>query len=342
MTQTVGICVPTVREQSAREFLAAWTPHWRADASSVSVRVFLHEDRPARTFQPSAGGLRLEHTAHSDIDRELGEYAWIIPRGSGACRSFPMYLAWKAGCEYIVTLDDDCHPDSGNGERFLDEHLVGFQRDRWFRTIAGDEPRGIPYGRLGSIPVRINHGLWSDVPDLDGPTTLVRLRDAKPVTLRSGHDVIPPGLAFPLCAMNVCYHRSIIPAAYNLLMGLEAVGLDRFDDIWSGLLLKRVLDYMGWYATTGEPYVRHIKRSNSFTNLRKEALGIHIHEYLWDYILDAPLDPGLTVTGVFKALAERLREFPQRVPAAPCSSEYFAQLATAMTVWAGLFESAPA
>ena len=99
---------------------------------------------------------------------------------------------------------------------------------------------------------------------------------------------------------------------------------------------------MGWYATTGEPYVRHLKRSDYFSNLRKEALGIHIHEYLWDYILDAPLDAGLTVTGVFKALADRVREFPQRVPAAPCSSEYFARLAQAMKVWAGLFESTQA
>jgi hypothetical protein len=137
--------------------------------------------------------------------------------------------------------------------------------------------------------------------------------------------------------MNVCYHRSVIPAAYNLLMGLEVTGLDRFDDIWSGLLLKRVLDYKGWYATTGEPFVRHIKRSDYFTNLRKEALGIHIHEHLWDYLLDAPLEPGLTVASAFVALAEHVHRFPERFPDVPCPDGYFARMADAMVTWTELF-----
>jgi hypothetical protein len=137
--------------------------------------------------------------------------------------------------------------------------------------------------------------------------------------------------------MNVCYHRRIIPAAYNLLMGLESVGLDRFDDIWSGLLLKRVLDYKGWYATTGEPYVRHLKRSNRFTNLRREALGLEIHEQLWDYILDAPLPSNLSVTDAFKTLAEHVRAFPER-RLVPASNGYFGKLGDAMITWAQLFD----
>jgi len=338
---TIAICVPTVREEAIRDFLDAWSPYWQTcAASSVLVQLFVHEDCPRKTLDPGKRPhLRLTHTAHDDIERELGCREWIIPRASGACRSFPMYLAWKAGCDYIITLDDDCYPQPGEGERFLPGHLESFKRDRWFRTIAGDDPRGVPYERLGELTVRVNHGLWSDVPDLDGPTSLVRMRETRAVVLRSGHEVVPPGMAFPLCAMNVCYHRSILPAAYNLLMGLESVGLDRFDDIWSGILVKRVLDYMGWYATTGEPFVRHLKKSNAFTNLRKEALGIHIHEHLWDYILDAPLEPGLTVTGAFKALARRLHDFPKTLPALPCPTGYFARLSEAMVAWAELFDT---
>lgn len=337
---TIAVCVPTVRQEAIRDFLDAWSPHWHnGDGSSVRVHLFVHEDSARKTFDLAPRPrLTVFHTAHDDIERELGSSQWIIPRASGACRSFPMYMAWKAGCEYIITLDDDCHPQPGEGARFLPGHLASFKIDRWFRTIAGDDPRGIPYERLGQLPVRINHGLWSEVPDLDGPTSLVRMREPRHVALRSGHEVVPPGMAFPLCAMNVCYHRSIVPAAYNLLMGLESVGLDRFDDIWSGIFLKRILDYMGWYATTGEPFVRHMKRSNAFTNLRKEALGIQIHEQIWDYILDAPLEPGLTVTGAFKALARRLHDFPQVFSALPCPTGYFPRLAEAMIAWADLFE----
>jgi hypothetical protein len=334
---TIAVCVPTVRGEAISDFVSAWSRLWDSDDRGP-VQLFVHEDRPQKTVGSDVLPPQCRHTSQEDIDRVLGASAWIIPRASGACRSFPMYLAWRAGCEYIITLDDDCYPDSDGDGHFIDRHLEAFARDRWFRTILGDEARGIPYERLGRLAVRLNHGLWSEVPDLDGPTALVRMREPKTTTLPRGHDVVPPGMAFPLCAMNVCYHRSIVPAAYNLLMGLETVGLDRFDDIWSGLILKRVLDYMGWYATTGEPFVRHIKRSNPFTNLRREALGIEIHEHLWEHLLDAPLPPGLGVIGAFKALANRLAGFPERHPTVPCPVGYFPRLGDAMAAWIALFD----
>jgi Reversibly glycosylated polypeptide len=121
-------------------------------------------------------------------------------------------------------------------------------------------------------------------------------------------------------------------------MGFESNGLDRFDDIWSGLILKRVIDYMGWYVTTGEPFVKHQRQSNPFLNLRREALGIQIHERLWDYILDTPLEPGLGVTGAFLGIAERLRRFPELSSDVPCPPGYFQRVADAMHVWSELFE----
>jgi hypothetical protein len=335
---SVAICVPTSRADAIQAFIGAWRPLWETDDGGSAVNLFVHEDRPQKTIDPAMLPARTRHTSNEDIGPVLGASGWIIPSGSGACRSFPMYLAWSAGCEYIITLDDDCYPHDGDAGSFVQRHLRAFTRDRWFRTIAGDEPRGIPYERLGRLAVRLNHGLWADVPDLDGPTSLVRIREPRTAVLPQGHDVVPPGMAFPLCAMNVCYHRSLIPAAYNLLMGLESVGLDRFDDIWSGVLLKRILDYMGWYAVSGEPFVRHVKRSNPFANLRREALGIEIHEHLWEYILDTPLDPGLTVAGAFKALARRVAAFPECHPALPCPPGYFPRLGDAMVTWAELFE----
>ena len=315
--------------------MVAFLEAWRAHFDREDVRLFVHEDRPSKSFR--LDGRRLRHTAQEDIDGELGEAGWIIPRGSGACRSFPMYLAWKEGCDYVITLDDDCYPEA-DGDGFIDRHLESFRRDRWFRTIAGDAPRGVPYERLGVLPVALNHGLWSDVPDLDGPTSLVRLREPRASLLPRAHEVVPPGMAFPLCAMNVCYRRDVIPIAYNLLMGLESNGLDRFDDIWSGLILKRVIDYMGWYVTSGEPVVRHQRQSDPFLNLRREALGIQIHERLWDYILDTPLEPNLGTTGAFRRIAERLRRFPETSSDVPCPPGYFPRVADAMELWSELFE----
>ena len=298
----------------------------------------MHEDTAGSKTSLADVGLRVEQTSHADIDRELGANGWIVPRRSGASRSFPIYLAWKSGCDYVITLDDDCLPVAGEEGAFIARHLQSFQQDRWFRSVAHDEARGIPYQQLGSLRVRLNHGLWLENPDLDGPTALVRLREPRGVELRAGHGVVPPGMAFPLCAMNVCYHRDIVPAAYNLLMGVEAFGLDRFDDIWSGLLIKRVLDYAGWYATTGEPYVRHSKQSSPFANLRKEAAGIEIHEHFWEFVLDAPLPPGLAVPAAYAHLASRVAEFPAAFPAVNCPAGYFAELSRAMIAWASLFQ----
>ncbi len=329
----IGVCVPTARPDAIADFLHAWREIW--DDNEISL--FLHEDRPEKSVKVNGLVSNARHTCQRDIALELGRAAWIIPLQSGASRSFPIYLAWKAACEYIITLDDDCYPPTEGARAFVDGHLAAFSRDRWFRTIAGDEPRGVPYERLGRLTVGLNHGLWSDVPDLDGPTALVRIRDPRTAVLPRGHHVVPPGMAFPLCAMNVCYHRRVIPGAYNLLMGLDTVGIDRFDDIWSGLLLKRILDYKGWYATTGEPIVRHLKRSNRFRNLRREALGIEIHEQFWDYILDAPLASELTVNDAFKALAEHIRAFPNGRDL-PAPHHYFQTLADAMVTWAALFD----
>jgi hypothetical protein len=336
----IGICVPTIREDALRRFLHEWLPFWNAERA-YEVRLFIHEDNPLPTFRvPPSTTLPYVHTSHADLEVALGDASWIIPKHTAACRSFPMYLAWKDGCDFIVTMDDDCYPNAGEGATFLARHVAAFTQDRWFRTIGGDEPRGIPYTRLGSLPVMVNHGLWTQTPDLDGPTSLMRHRDPRPVHLPRGHNVVPPGMAFPLCAMNVCYRREVIPAAYNLLMGVTDYGFDRFDDIWSGLLLKRVLDYSGWYATSGDPVVTHYKASNPFANLRKEAGALEVHEHLWDFVLDAPLPPGLDLRGAYRALATRVRVFPEHVSVATGLKDYFGRLADAMLVWVGLFEDA--
>ncbi len=341
---SVGICIPTIRENQIREFLRKWIPYWSSsEQETYEVTLFIHEDHPTKNFQLNPlSGVKVVHTCHTDIHKVLGEDEWIIPRRSGACRSFPMYLAWKFGCEYILTLDDDCYPVDGEGSSFLDIHLAAFCQNLWFRTISGEEPRGIPYGDQGHLPVLLNHGLWNDTPDLDGPTSLIQQRHSTSVTLRASREVIPPGMCFTLCAMNVCYHRNAIPAAYNLLMGLDTVGFDRFDDIWSGLLLKRIADHLGFYITNGVPFVRHAKASNPFVNLRKEALGIHLHEYFWHYVATAPLNEAKTISDCYSFLADWVRRFPVEIPSAPAPPGYFERLSDAMLCWLGLFKHLPA
>ena len=333
----IGRSVPTVRRESLETFVAAWKPIWRELEGAPELTLYVHEDHPARSFEISRAtvGIEVVHPCHADLPALLGKRDWIVPRGSGACRSFPMYLAWKDGCEYVVTLDDDCLPAAGERGGFFADHIAPFELDRWFRTLDGDDPRGIPYGARGRLPVLLNHGLWENVPDLDGPTSLVRQRRPQATALRARTEVVPPGVWFPLCGMNVCYHRSAIPAAYNLLMGVASVGFDRFDDIWSGFFLKRIADHLGLYCTSGLPHVNHSKASNPFVNLRKEALGIHLNEFVWRHIENAPLE-ATTIRGAFAELGAWMRELPRAFPEAPSPSGYFERLSEAMLEWTEL------
>lgn len=334
----VALCVATNREAETLAFLTKWAPFLGPEVS-----VYIHEDHPTKEFSlPAPANVALTHTCHADIGAALGKRAWIIPRRSGAGRSFPMYLAWKGGHDFIITLDDDCYPHGDEGKSYIDTHLGAFRMDRWFRTIDGEEPRGIPYGPKGELPVLLNHGLWSGVPDLDGPTALVRGRWPANVILRAAREVVPPGMWFPLCAMNVCYSRAAIPAAYNLLMGLDDAGFDRFDDIWSGLFLKRVADHLGMYVTSGVPFIHHTKASNYFSNLRKEALGIHLHESMWTHVANADLTGARTVGESYARLAKWIAKFPAQNPTAPSPRGYFEKLSEAMLAWTALFEEAPA
>jgi hypothetical protein len=337
----LAVCVATIRPDEIARYLCQWAPLLAAQfgRSGISrVAFFIHEDSPERRFTaPEPSPARVVHTCHRDIREVLGVASWIIPKGSGASRSFPMYLAWREGFEYVVTMDDDCFPPDDEPESFFDNHLRAFRLDRWFRTIGGEEPRGVPYGNKGSLPVLLNHGLWTGIPDFDGPTALVRSRWPMSVVLRKGIEVIPPGMWFTLCAMNVCYHRRAIPAAYNLLMGVETAGFDRFDDIWSGLFLKKIADDLGFYVTNGGPFVRHLKASNPFSNLCKESLGIALHEEFWQHVSTARLEKCESVTQAYTNLAAWVRQFPKRSPKAPAKPGYFERLAEAMAVWASLF-----
>src|SRR5438046_317977 len=131
----IGVCVCTIREKEILSFLEAWIPRIAKinnSASGKSISLFVHEDHPKKEFElPPVDEVPIVHTCHKDIETMLGRHAWIIPRRSGAGRSFPMYLAWKSESEFIITMDDDCYPSEEGGKDFFESHLAAFEQDRW-------------------------------------------------------------------------------------------------------------------------------------------------------------------------------------------------------------------
>jgi hypothetical protein len=170
----------------------------------------------------------------------------------------------------------------------------------------------------------VSHGLWCGVADLDAPTQLVEPHLQVPP--QPGVKIIPRGTYFPMSGMNLAFRPEIAPAMYFLIMGRDWQ-FDRFDDIWAGVLVKKICDRLGWAMASGEPCVHHRRASNVFTNLKKEAAGIEANEYFWEAVDSVHLESD-TVLGCYRELAAKL----------PLDGEYWSKLREAMSLWADLFE----
>ena len=353
-----GVClvIPTIRENCFKDFVNRWVEVGLFEA----VDLLIVEDNPTRTFEiqnSATNGLpcRLGHFSWKDIQENLGDREWIIPRRSDTVRSFGYYEAWRQGYKYILTLDDDCYPateEDGltySGAGFIGEHLKQLDgRSRWYNTLNSVKPRGVPFYNVGSAQnVILNHGLWTKTLDYDAPYQL-----ANPIKEQFSFDnrIVPAGFYFPMCGMNVMWRAEHTVLMYHLLMGrrkamldgvpntdengLVKLPFDRFGDIWAGILMKKVADHLRLLVSTGMPYIRHERASNPFVNLKKEANGIEVNEVFWEYVDKCDLSIHRTPGECYKALGRHVSIWN-------CPSEYkeyFALLGKAMVEWAELFE----
>jgi hypothetical protein len=315
------IVIPTIRDLS---FLSEWreefSPH----------KIIVCEDHPEKQIElPS--GFTFDHYSWKEMNEELGPSSWIIPRFNASVRSFGYWKAWQENPDMIVTIDDDCYPlpaPTNNGHRtpFLETHWQNLQRKvtlGWEKT-ADFHTRGFPYELRDRAPVVVSHGLWCGVADLDAPTQLVE--PYLQVPLQPGVKIMPRGTYFPMSGMNLAFRPEVAAAMYFLIMGRDWQ-FDRFDDIWAGVIVKKICDKLNWAMASGDPCVHHRRASNVFTNLKKEAAGIEANEYFWEAVDSIQLKSD-TVLGCYREIAQQL----------PLDGEYWSKLKEAMLLWADLFD----
>ncbi len=314
------LVIPSNREACLQEFLAAWEGKEGWDCLIVV------EDNSTKTFKiPYQYGY---HYAWDSIEEEVGKHSWIFSKRDSAIRCFGLWKAWQMGAEYVLTLDDDCFPEV-YGKNIFDDHIESMQAHcRWTDSVFGQRTRGMPYKNLGTLPeAKANIGLWNKHPDWDAIQTLSHpyLFFAVPHSNR----IIPHSQYFPVCGMNLCIKREAIPLFYFPLMGQDQP-YSRFDDIWAGIIAKKVMDHLGWQMSVGEPFVEHRKASDPFVNLVKEAPGIGLNENLWEVIdkLDLTADEPI---GCMKEIGIGL-QLRQTDP-------YFHKIGMAICTWTKLFQS---
>lgn len=304
------------------DFLYEWRDQLR-DVPIIVVQDVGDKPRPPVGFDVTI-------VDHDDVEADLGDGAWIIPSRTSACRSYGYLLAWRQKPDVILTLDTDCYPDGSDWVGGHRRNLESAATLDWVNSGAEDILfRGFPYEIRDRMPVMLSHGLWSGVPDLDAATWLhhpgLRLPPA------TGTWTMPRGNFFPMCGMNLAWRAELTPAMYFGLFGPD-YGFDQYDDIWAGVLVKRILDHLGMAAVSGYPSVEHRKQSDVYVNLRKQAPGLAMNERFWQVVRDIPLTEK-TVANCYRELIEGL---PETIPDEP--DGWTATFKRAARIWLGLFE----
>jgi hypothetical protein len=343
MSEDVCVIVPTIREyECVRSYVANAERHG-FDTGRLEFVLVTEDHCPTEemaTMLEDCGvtgevfdGQRRE--AWLD-ERGVGEYAHLIPARSHAQTSFGLLYLWANDHPYGVFIDDDTRPHEDVD--FFGTHLRNLHADRSVESVASDErwvnvlyhdaedhglyPRGYPYSAMDETvetertrvtDVVASQGLWTNVPDLDAVRILMDgdLQGQAETRLTAdafGPDfVAAPGQYLTVCSMNLAFRREVVPAFYQLPMDDNEWAVGRFDDIWSGVFLKRAADLLDKQVVTGDPLCRHDKAPRStFDDLHNEVAGLELNEHLWELVDDAEPTGETTYATVFAAIADEL------------------------------------
>ncbi|MFH1630606.1 MAG: alpha-1 4-glucan-protein synthase, partial [Candidatus Aenigmatarchaeota archaeon] len=246
-------------------------------------------------------------------DNNLSSFSDIIPKRSHAETSFGLLRILKDDFDNGIFIDDDTVPESND---YFGLHMKNLNFEGGVNELSSDKqwvnvlhrnfqthklyPRGYPYscmnekittGKKDIKDVVLSQGLWTGVPDLDA----VRILMEGDLTGRSltrtqlndfGDNFIAAnGNCLTVCSMNLAFRKEIIPAFYQLPMDDNSWKIGRFDDIWSGIIAKKVCDILGKNIITGAPLCIHNKAERStFKDLLAEVPALELNEHLWNIL----------------------------------------------------------
>lgn len=263
-----AIVIPSIRPESMKRFMSAWQSLF--DKHEVELVIVWDGEHPV-----------VEHNGKRySMDEVMGEYADSMSNFNGGIRNlgFAFVAKFLPDIEIISTLDDDVLPVGDP----IQDHKDALSRKvpiSWISTAEYPHyMRGFPYLVRDEAQVVISHGVWLNVADWDAPTQLV-LGPKRPVHFYKG--VIPKGIYFPMCSMNLAFRREALPYIYHFPAAPE-LQIGRTDDIYAGVVVTRELARRGLAAVTGYSTVFHERESNVFKNLQKEALEIELMESFWE------------------------------------------------------------
>jgi hypothetical protein len=277
------------------------------------------------------GGARTEWFESQGVE----EFSHLIPAASHAQTSFGLLYMWANDFEYGFFVDDDTlpHPDFD----FFGTHFDNLAYEGEIESVRSDEqwvnvlyqnvdehglyPRGYPYSAMDESvetgttrvdDVVASQGLWTNVPDLDAVRILMdgdlqgQAQTRTSTEDYDGNFVAERGQYLTVCSMNLAFRREVVPAFYQLPMDDNRWDVGRFDDIWSGVFLKRACDILDKDILNGYPLCEHNKAPRStFGDLNNEVPGLELNEHVWELVDDVGEDAD-SYAGAFAAMADAL------------------------------------
>jgi hypothetical protein len=344
MTADICVVVPTIREfECMRSYVVNAREHG-FDTDRLHVLLVTEDFCETEAMSQMLADLDLaggvfDGTAREEWYRRNGiaEFSHLVPEASHAETSFGLLYLWANDFEYGVFIDDDTRPHMD--EDFFGTHLSNLAYEGDIERIQSDEqwvnvlhrnadehglyPRGYPYSAMGETVeidrtrvenVVASQGLWTNVPDLDAARILADGDLRGQAATRLSRDdygetfVAARGQYLTVCSMNFAFRREVIPAFYQLPMDDNPWNVGRFDDIWSGVFLKRACDVLGVDIVNGAPLCEHNKAPRStFGDLRSELPALECNEHLWKIVDDAA-NGADSYAEAYTAMADALAE----------------------------------
>ena len=284
---SLAVVIPTCRP----ERMHSWVAAWKSLFEKHDVNLMIVEDSPATW-------------------KLLPDF---IPQRTGSIRSWGFLNAYRQGYD-VITLDDDCLPAPDTDPiaefvwAFAHRYSVSDYFDVGHTFGLSEYMRGYPFNDRRQVHPILQYGGWDNVPDMDAITQSDHERFGPVQGFAFDRRVlsIPKGVGITGCIMNVAIKCDALPMMYQLVMGNERVGYDRWDDIWSGLFAKKICDHLGWpILINGRASIVHTRASDTAQNFAKEQGGYELNEVMWNNLRTVTLAAN-TIIGCYQELTEQL------------------------------------
>ncbi len=350
MSQDICVMVPTIREYECMRSYFENARNHDFDLSRLHVVLitedFCDTDEMEAMLEEEGVDGEVFDGSRREVwfaEHDVSEYSHIIPAASHAETSFGLLYMWAGDYDYGFFIDDDTLP---HDEDFFGTHMENLAFEGEIESVSSDEqwvnvlyqnadehdlyPRGYPYSAMHeSVDTKqteiereeivASQGLWTNVPDLDAVRILMDGDLQGQAQTRTTEDdfegdfVAEEGQYLTVCSMNLAFRREVIPAFYQLPMDENEWDVGRFDDIWSGVFLKRACDILGKQIYNGAPLCEHNKAPRStFDDLNNEVPGLELNEHLWEIVDDVggdvSPDDDDPYAQIFAAMADELAE----------------------------------